>query len=213
LVSDGGSIGVFLRELAALYEAFLRGEPSPLPPLPVQYADYAVWQRQWLTGDARERQMEYWRGRLAGAPPSLDLPTDRARPAAQRFRGGWCTRMLPESAAVGARALSRTEGVTMYMTLLAAWQALLARYSGQDDVVVGSPIAGRTRLELEGLIGFFVNLVPLRTDLGGDPTFGEILARVRETTWGRTRTPTSPSTRWWKGWSCRAPRAGRRWCR
>ncbi|HEX7239088.1 MAG TPA: condensation domain-containing protein, partial [Longimicrobiaceae bacterium] len=185
IVSDGWSMGVLTRELSALYGAFGRGEGSPLPPLPVQYADYAVWQRGWLAGDALERQLAWWRERLAGAPPLLELPTDRPRGAGrEQQRAGRLAFALPAATAGALRALARREGATPFMALLAAWQALLGRYAGQDDVVVGSPIAGRNRLETEGLIGFFVNTLALRTDLGGGPSFRELLGRVGETTLG-----------------------------
>ncbi|HDQ71832.1 MAG TPA: amino acid adenylation domain-containing protein, partial [Chloroflexi bacterium] len=182
IVSDGWSMDVLARELSALYGAFIAGEPSPLEELVIQYADYAGWQRAWLAGDVLEAQTAYWREQLAGAPALLELPTDRPRPPVQGYRGGrrWLT--LSDDLAEGLRALSRREGATMFMTLLAAFQALLSRYTGQRDVVVGSPIAGRTRAEVEDLIGFFVNTLALRTDLSGDPTFRELLARVREMT-------------------------------
>jgi amino acid adenylation domain-containing protein len=184
IVSDGWSMQVLAREVAALYEAFGRGLPSPLAELPIQYADYAVWQRGRLEGGELERQLAYWRGQLAGAPPALELQTDRPRPPAQSFRGQSLPLALPRELSDGLRRLSRREGVTLYMTLLAAFQTLLSRHAGQDDLVVGTPVAGRQRLETEGLIGFFVNTLVLRTDLSGDPTFRELLARVRETTLG-----------------------------
>ncbi|HET6765473.1 MAG TPA: condensation domain-containing protein, partial [Longimicrobiaceae bacterium] len=181
IISDGWSMGVFFREVETLYEAFTENRPSPLEPLPVQYADFAAWQRGWLHGERVERQVSYWRGKLGGAP-ALDLPTDRPRPAVQSYRGDrHLFRIAPELTA-DLGALSRRQGGTLFMTLLAAFKVLLWRYAGQDDVVVGSPIAGRSRPELEGLIGFFVNTVTLRTDLSRDPTFTELLARVRETT-------------------------------
>ena len=184
IVSDEWSQGVLVRELAALYEAHLAGIPSPLQPLPIQYADYAVWQREWLQGERLESELAYWRERLQGAPPLLELPTDRPRPARQTFRGAKQSLLLPRELGPGLGALSRSEGATLFMTLLAAFQTLLARYTGQDDIVVGSPIAGRTRTETEGLIGFFVNTLVLRTDLSGDPTFRELLRRVREVAFG-----------------------------
>jgi amino acid adenylation domain-containing protein len=182
VVSDGWSMGVLFRELGALYEAFTRGEPSPLPELPVQYADFAVWQRAWLAGEVLERQIAWWRERLEGTPPVLELPTDRARPAMQGARAGYVFRALPPRTAEGVRALARREGATLYMVLLAALDLLLARWSGQEDVVVGTPIANRTRRETEGLIGFFVNTLALRTDLSGNPSFQALLGRVRATT-------------------------------
>jgi amino acid adenylation domain-containing protein len=184
IVSDGWSMEVFNRELDTLYAAFRRGEPDPLPPLPVQYADYAAWQRQWLTGEVLERQLSWWRERLAGAPPLLELPMDRPRPPVQTYRGAACSLHVSPSLSQRIHALSRREGATLFMTLLAALDVLLARYSGQNDVMVGTPIANRTRSETEGLIGFFLNTLPLRTDLSGDPSFRELLGRVRETALG-----------------------------
>ncbi|KAB2674615.1 MAG: amino acid adenylation domain-containing protein, partial [Verrucomicrobia bacterium] len=182
IASDGWSMGILWRELADLYDAFADGRPSPLAPLPLQYADYAVWQREWFRGDVLEEQLAYWRRQLAGAPPLLELPTDFPRPAAQRHRGARRELVLDPALARDLRDLGRREGATLFMTVLAAWQLLLARLGGQDDVVVGTPIAGRNRAELEGLIGFFVNTLALRTDLSGNPTFRELLRRVRETT-------------------------------
>ncbi|HEY7768488.1 amino acid adenylation domain-containing protein [Longimicrobium sp.] len=184
IVSDGWSMGVFFRELSALYEAFREGRESPLPELPVQYADYAVWQREQLAGEALDRQLAYWKERLTGAPELLELPTDRPRPAVQSYRGSSVPVELPLELLERLQALGRSEGATLYMTLLGAFQVLLGRYAGSDDVVVGSPNAGRTRGEVEGLIGFFVNTLVLRTGLGGDPGFREVLRRVREVTLG-----------------------------
>ncbi|MET0395626.1 MAG: amino acid adenylation domain-containing protein, partial [Longimicrobiaceae bacterium] len=180
--SDGWSMDVLFRELGVLYAARLRGEASPLPALPLRYADYAAWQREWLTGEALERQLDGWKARLAAAPALLDLPTDRPRPAVQSFRGATHDFRVPEETAGALRILARREGATPFMALLAAWQLVLARWSGQDDVVVGTGVAGRTRAELEGLVGMFVNTLALRADLSGDPPFRELLARVRETT-------------------------------
>ncbi|HEU0076774.1 MAG TPA: amino acid adenylation domain-containing protein, partial [Longimicrobiaceae bacterium] len=180
VVGDGWSLGVLVREVTALYAAFGRGEEPGLPELPVQYADYAVWQRAWLAGEALEAQLSWWREQLAGAPPLLELPTDHARRAGQGARAGSHAFALSPEVSHPLRALSRREGATLFMTLLAAWQALLGRYAGQEDGVVGSPVAGRTHAELEGLIGFFVNMLPLRGDLSGEPTFAGLLGRVRE---------------------------------
>jgi amino acid adenylation domain-containing protein len=184
IISDGWSMGVLVRELGALYPAFAAGQPSPLPELPIQYADFASWQRQWLAGEVLDYQLAYWKRQLAGAPPALELPTDRPRPAVQSYRGAALPVQLPRALSEALAALSRQEGVTLFMTLLAAFQALLWRYTGQDDIVVGSPIAGRTRAEIAPLIGFFVNTLVLRTDLSGEPTFRELLGRVREMTLG-----------------------------
>ncbi|HEX9939641.1 MAG TPA: AMP-binding protein, partial [Longimicrobium sp.] len=184
VVSDGWSTGVLFRELSALYEAYREGRESPLPELAVQYADYAVWQREQLAGEALDRQLSYWRERLAGAPELLELPTDHPRPAVQTFRGATVPVELSPELLERLQALGRSEGATLYMTVLGAFQVLLGRYAGSDDVVVGSPTAGRTRGEVEGLIGFFVNTLVLRTDLSGDPSFREVLGRVREATLG-----------------------------
>ena len=183
VVSDGWSLGVFWRELGALYEAFSRGESSPLAELSIQYADYALWQRRWLTGEVLEEQLGYWKEQLAELPV-LELPTDQPRPTVQTHRGARRSLTLPESLTEALKELSRQEGTTLFMVLLGAFQALLARYSGQDDIAVGSPIAGRTRSEIEELIGFFVNTLVLRTDLSGDPSFREVLSRVREVALG-----------------------------
>ncbi|HEY0512098.1 MAG TPA: amino acid adenylation domain-containing protein, partial [Thermoanaerobaculia bacterium] len=184
IVSDGWSAAVMDRELIALYDAFAAGRPSPLPPLPIQYGDFARWQREWLRGEALEAQLAYWRGKLGGSLEPLDLPTDRPRPAVQTFRGGSLPFEIPAATGRALQALSRQQGASLFMTLLAAFQALLSRLSGQEEIVVGSPIAGRRHVETEGLIGFFLNTLALRTDLGGDPTFRELLDRVRETTLG-----------------------------
>jgi amino acid adenylation domain-containing protein len=184
VVSDGWSVGVLVREVSALYAAFSRGASSPLAPLPVQYADFALWQRAWLSGRVLDAQVAWWRERLAGAPPLLELPTDRPRRAAQQGAGVSLPFALDAGAAGALRALARQEGATLFMALLAAWQLLLCRWSGQDDVSVGTPIAGRGRVETEGLIGFFVNTLVLRADLSGSPSFRALLAQVRESTLG-----------------------------
>ncbi len=184
VASDAWSMGIFFGELGEAYRARLAGSEPALPPLPVQYADFAVWQRQWLRGETLERQLGWWRERLRGAPAVLELPADRPRPPVQRFHGASHAFAVPEDAARALRALGRREGATPFMTLLAAFQLLLARYAGQDDVVVGTPIAGRNRRETEGLIGFFVNTLALRTELWDDPSFRQLVARVRETTLG-----------------------------
>jgi amino acid adenylation domain-containing protein len=181
IVSDGWSMGVLVREVAALYGAFSRGEESPLEELPVQYADFAVWQRGWLQGEALERQLSYWKRQLAGIPAALELPGDRPRPPVQTHRGSHYTHVLPGELGEALAELGRGHGATLYMTLLAAFQTLLHRYSGQTDIAVGTDMANRTRPQLEPLIGFFVNLLVMRADLAGDPTFVELLGRVRET--------------------------------
>jgi amino acid adenylation domain-containing protein len=180
VVSDGWSMGVLFRELGAIYEAFADERPSPLPELPIQYADYAVWQREWLQGEALQNQIAYWKTKLAGAPPLLELPTDRPRPAIQHFHGAKQVRHLPRSLIENLKQVSLEERVTLFMTLLAAFKVLLWRYTNQDDIVVGSPIANRTRAETEELIGFFVNTLVLRTNLAGNPTFRDLLKRVKE---------------------------------
>jgi amino acid adenylation domain-containing protein len=184
IVSDGWSVGVMNRELISLYEAFSAGRPSPLPPLPTQYGDFARWQREWLRGETLEAQLSYWRGKLGGVLAPLDLPADRPRPPIQTFRGGNLQLRIPAATVSALRRLSREARASLFMTLLAAFQALLSRLSGQDDVVVGSPVAGRHRAETEPLIGFFLNNLALRTDLAGNPSFRDLLLQVRETTLG-----------------------------
>jgi amino acid adenylation domain-containing protein len=184
IVSDGWSAGIFIQELTTLYTAFVEGKPSPLPELSMQYVDFARWQRQWLRGDVLARGLEYWTQHLRGELPPLDLPTERPRPPIQTFTGAVFTMDLPPALVEALGTLSRREGVTLFMTLLAAFKALLARYTGQDDLLVGTPIANRTRVETEGLIGFFANTLVLRTDVSGDPTFRELLLRVREVALG-----------------------------
>jgi amino acid adenylation domain-containing protein/FkbM family methyltransferase len=180
IVSDGWSVGVLVKEVAALYKAFSAGKASPIADLPIQYADYAAWQREWLTGEVLQGQLNYWKQQLQGAPPVLDLPTDRPRPTAQSHNGAFVS-LAPGGQLSGQlNALCQKEGVTLYMLLLAAFQTLLYRYSGQTDIIVGTPIAGRTLVETEGLIGFFVNTLALRSNLSGNPTFKEFLQQVRE---------------------------------
>jgi amino acid adenylation domain-containing protein len=182
VMSDGWSTGVLTRELGELYAAFREGKDDPLPPLPVQYADYAAWQRQWLSEGAAARQAAYWSDALADAPALLDLPTDRPRPAEQDYRGGQLRLEFDAELTAALKALSRRNGSTLFMTLLAGWALVLSRSSGQTDVVIGTPTANRSRTELEGLIGFFVNTLALRMDLSGDPTVAELLKRVRGVT-------------------------------
>jgi amino acid adenylation domain-containing protein/FkbM family methyltransferase len=180
IISDGWSMSVLIREVSALYESYSRGEASPLPELAVQYADFAVWQRGWLSGEVLERQMGYWREQLGGELPVLELPADHPRSAKESWRGESVSFEVRAELTARLREVSREHGVTMFMLLLAAWQVLLSRYSGQEDICVGTPIANRNRAETEGLIGFFVNTLVMRTDLSGNPTFGELLERVRE---------------------------------
>ncbi|MDP9121854.1 MAG: amino acid adenylation domain-containing protein, partial [Acidobacteriota bacterium] len=179
IIGDGWSMGVLVREVTALYAAFAAGQPSPLPELPVQYADFAAWQRSWLSGEVLEGELQYWRDHLSGVPPILELPTDRPRPAVQSFRGAARRLSLPPTLSEALAALSRREGATLFMTLLAAWSVLLSRFTGRSDFTVGTPVAGRNHLEIEGLIGFFVNTLVLRPDLSGDPRFTVLLSRVR----------------------------------
>ena len=181
IVVDGWSVGVLFVELETLYTAFTNGKPSPLPDLPIRYVDFACWQREWLQGEELERQLAYWNRQLEHAPAVLQLPTDRPRPPIQTLHGARQSVVLPKSLSEGLEALSQREGVTLFMTLLAAFKALLWRYTGQTDIVVGSPVANRNRPEVEGLVGYFVNTLVLRTSLAGNPTFYELLTRVRET--------------------------------
>ncbi|MFP2934097.1 condensation domain-containing protein, partial [Pyxidicoccus sp. 3LG] len=182
IVSDGWSIAVMVRELGAFYRQFTGGEPARLAPLPVQYADYSVWQRKWLQGDVLEQELDWWREQLAGASTALELPTDRPRPAVQTYRGAVVSAPLSRDLSEAVKALARREGATPFMVLLASLQLLLSRYSGQDDVSVGSPIANRNRSETEGLIGFFINTLVLRARIDGRQSFRDLLAQVRERT-------------------------------
>ncbi|MEG4417594.1 amino acid adenylation domain-containing protein [Microcoleus sp. LAD1_D5] len=183
IVSDGWSIGVLIQELDALYTAFASEKPSPLPALSIQYADFAKWQREWLQGEVLETQLAYWRHQLNGIS-MLNLPADRPRPAIQSYRGKRQFWQLPKQLSEALETLSQREGVTLFMTMLAAFKTLLYHYAQQEDIVVGSPIANRNRSEIEALIGFFVNSLVLRTDLSGNPTFRELLNRVKEVALG-----------------------------
>jgi amino acid adenylation domain-containing protein len=180
IVADGWSMGVFVREVSALYQAFSTGRPSPLAALPIQYADFAAWQREWLQGEVLNAQLGYWKKQLAGAPALLDLPTDRPRPAVQTFRGGVQYIQISPELTNELKVLSRQAGATLYMTLLGVFVTLLSRYSGQENIVVGTSIANRNRREMESLIGFAVNTLVMRTDLAGNPTFRQLLGRVRQ---------------------------------
>ncbi|HYG09450.1 MAG TPA: condensation domain-containing protein, partial [Pyrinomonadaceae bacterium] len=180
IISDGWSLDILSQEVAALYEAYVRGEASPLPELPIQYADYAVWQREYLQGEVLEQQMQYWRTQLGGQLPTLELPTDHPAPTTPSHRGARQSFVLAADTVERLRALCRSEGATLFMVLLAAFKTLLYRYTGEEDVVVGTPIAGRTRGEVEGLIGFFVNTLVLRTEVRGELSFRELIRRVRE---------------------------------
>jgi amino acid adenylation domain-containing protein len=184
IISDDWSLGVLFREVSLLYEAFSKGNSSSLPELPIQYADYAAWQREWLAGETLEKQLSYWKEQLSGELPGLQLPADHARPTTQGFRGARQSILFPKDLSPGIKLLGQREGTTIFITLLAAFNVLLYRYTGQEDILIGSAIANRHRAETEGLIGFFVNTLALRTHLSGDPTFRELLSRVRETALG-----------------------------
>ncbi len=184
IISDGWSLGVLIEEISAVYSADLIGEAATLAELPIQYSDYAIWQRNWLQGEVLEQQLAYWREQIKGAETVLDLPTDKPRPAVQTFNGGLESHVLPAELAQSLTRLSQAEGVTLFMTLLAGFQILLARYSGQKQFLIGTPIAGRRLQELEGLIGFFANTLVLRTDITGAESGRELLAKVRETCLG-----------------------------
>jgi natural product biosynthesis luciferase-like monooxygenase protein/amino acid adenylation domain-containing protein len=181
IVSDGWSMGVLVNEFSALYAAYSQGQPDSLPPLAIQYADYAVWQRRWITGEVLQRQLDFWRDHLSGAPALLELPTDRPRPPVQDYAGASFGFELDAELTANLKALSQRHGTTLFMTLLASWAVLLARLSGQHDVVIGTPVANRHRAEIEPLIGFFVNMQALRVDVSGSPSVAELLAQVRAT--------------------------------
>lgn len=179
IIFDGWSLGVFFREFGVLYAARVTRQTPSLPELPIQYADFAVWQREWLKGDVLQRQLAYWQEKLSGRLPALNLPADRPRPPVQTHNGALQRFTLPAVLYAGAQALAQEEGVSLFMLLLAAFEVLLYRYTGQEDFIIGAPIANRTRSEVEGLIGFFVNTLALRGDLAGQPSFRELLDRTR----------------------------------
>ncbi|KMJ43864.1 hypothetical protein AB204_17330 [Xenorhabdus khoisanae] len=182
IIFDGWSLGILKSELSALYTAFVTGQPDPLPPLMIQYPDYAAWQRQWLSVERLQSQSDYWRTMLAGTPVLLDLPTDRPRPPLQSFIGSSLPINLDEALTKSLKRLSEQQGTTLFITILSAWAMVLSRLSGQSDLVIGTPCAGRGRQEIESLVGFFVNVLALRIDLSGTPDVTELLARVRQTT-------------------------------
>ncbi len=184
IISDGWSISIMVREVAVLYESLIKEEPAPLPELDIQYADFAHWQRNWLSGEVLEKQIDYWKNELAGIPPLLELPTDRPRPAVQTFNGAVKNITIPAELSAALRKLSQEQGVTLFMTLMAAFQSLLHRYSSQDDVVVGSPIANRTNSAIENLIGFFVNTLIFRAAFSAGLTYEDLLRQVREAALG-----------------------------
>src|SRR5262249_14268076 len=177
IVTDGWSTGIMIKEMTGLYKAYCSGEEAELEELPVQYADYAHWQREWLQGAVLEEELRYWKRQLNEAPAVMELATDWARGAEQGNRGARVRGRLSAELSEGIKQLSRGEGVTQYMTLLSGFEALIYRYSGQEDVVLGTPVANRTRAEIEGLIGFFVNPLVLRVDLRGEPSFREVVKR------------------------------------
>ncbi|KAF3884862.1 MULTISPECIES: amino acid adenylation domain-containing protein [Nostocales] len=179
IASDGWSMGILWQQLATVYEAFAQKLPNPLPKLPIQYADFAIWQRQRLSGQVLNQQLDYWKDQLAGANTILELPTDKPRPPVQTYRGAMQSLILPQTLAASLTMRSQQEGVTLFMTLLAAFGTLLHRYTGQEDILIGSPIAGRNRAELEDLIGFFINTVVLRVNCSENPSFSTLLNRVR----------------------------------
>jgi amino acid adenylation domain-containing protein len=182
IAADAWSMGILWKELTERYQDFLAGQSNPYQALPIQYADFAVWQREWMSTEIMQKQISYWTKQLANLDPVLELPTDFPRPIVQTYRGSSKLISFPENLSLSLQELCRREGVTLYMLLLAAFQTLLYRYTGQEDIVIGSPIAGRNRSEVEGLIGFFINTVVLRTDLSGDPSFQQLLTKVRSTT-------------------------------
>jgi len=184
IISDAWSVGVLIREVATLYEAYSTEKPSPLSALPLQYADFAHWQRNWLQGEVLEAQLSYWRNQLTGAPPMLELLTDRPRPAVQSFHGATVIYQISQAVTMALKDLSQEEEVTLFMTMLAAFQTLLSRYTGQNDISVGTPIANRNQVEIEGIIGFFVNTLVMRTVIPGDSTFRELLSKVRDVALG-----------------------------
>jgi hypothetical protein len=184
IVSDGWSTTIFIREVVRLYEAYVQGKRSPLPELPIQYADFAAWQREWLQGEVFEEQLSYWRKQLDGAPTVLELPTMRERPAVQTHRGARQMMNVDNSLLQELKELGQQETSTLFMVLLATFQVLLCRYSGQEDILVGSVVANRNRAETENLIGFFVNTLVLRAVMKGDPAFRDLLRQVREVTLG-----------------------------
>ncbi|HVT80555.1 MAG TPA: condensation domain-containing protein, partial [Phycisphaerae bacterium] len=180
IITDAGSLNLMLRELAAIYSALATGKPSPLAAPALQYVDFAQWQRNWLQGEALEKQMAYWRGKLQGLE-TIDLPLDHARPAMQRYLGIKRFVTLPPEIATSLRAMCQREGVTLYILTMAVFKVLLQRYTGLSSIVVGSPSANRERIETESIMGFFTNTLVMQTDVSGDPTFRELLKRVKET--------------------------------
>ena len=178
IVGDSQSMGILFKELTVLYKAFCNGNPPPLPGLPIQYVDFAHWQSEWLQGEVLRQGSSYWKQQLKGAPEVTELLTDYSRPPVQNFQGASEPVVISKTLTEALKVLSKNQGVTLFMTLLAAFKTLLYRYSGQEDLVLGSPIAGRPRAEIENLIGLFINTLVLRTDLSGDPSFRELLKQL-----------------------------------
>ena len=200
IAGDGWSTALLVREVGALYPAYLSGRQSPLAELPIQYADFAVWQRERLQGEVLDAELSYWKQQLAEAPEVLDLPADHARPRLESFRGEAHSLVLSESISRGLRELSQQSGTTLFMTLLAAFKTLLYRYTGQTDIVVGTPVANRIRVELEPLIGFFVNTLVLRTRVTPDASFRELLQQVSEVVLGRRGIRSCRLNGWCRSW-------------
>ena len=201
IVADGWSMGVLMDELAACYEAFRNGETPSLPELSIQYADYASWQRQWLEEGNLEKQLHYWQEKLQDSEPLLPLPTDFPRPAEQQYDGALYTTTFSKELLEKLQALSREEGATLFMTLLSGFQAMLSRYTGKEDILVGTPVAGRNRHEAEELIGFFVNTLVMRGDLSGEPTFREFWDGSGRLHWRPMPIRMCPLRNWWMSWS------------
>jgi aspartate racemase len=182
IVSDGWSTGVLVGEVTSLYDAYSKGAPSPLPELEIQYADYAYWQREWMKDEVLEEGLRYWKRELSGELPAHQLPTDRPRPEAPSYKGADQTLMIPSGIIDRMNALSREEGVTLFMAMLAAFDILAHKYSGLDDIIVATVVTGRGQAETGGLIGMFINMLPMRVDMSGMPSYRELLKKVREVT-------------------------------
>ena len=198
IVSDGWSQSVFNREFMLLYESFQQGRENPLRPLAIQYADFALWQRKWLDEDALARDVDYWKKQLQGIPEQLELPRDRPRQAMQTYKADYCSATLTGQQVDALKQFSQANQATLYMSLLSAFAVLLGRYSGQDDIVVGSPIANRREAQLEDLVGFFVNSLVMRVRLNPQQSFQELLAEVEKLHWKRISIRTSPLSAWLK---------------
>lgn len=180
IISDAWSMGIFLEELFELYRSYCSGTEAKLPPLNYQYTDFSVWQRKWLNNEVLENQLKYWKNELSGKLPVLQLPSDYPRPAQQTFNGALLTERVPTELVHKLRKLSKQEGTTLFMTVLAAYQGFLSRYTNQDDIIVGSPIANRNHASIEGIIGFFVNSLVIRTNVSTEMTFTDLMSKVKE---------------------------------